>query len=168
MTAIRDYPNDSLQFLEGDAPGTPASGRVRLYAKGDGHVYSMDDTGTETPLSGGGGGSSVVPVATPAISSGVLTLDFGGASSYAGVVTLTSNVTSLVLTNLPGSGKFAEYELHISQDGTGGRTFAIPSSHKALASSITAIGSSPNQVTVISASTVNNGTTWRYAMGISA
>lgn len=154
-------------LVEGSAPATPASGQVKVYAKGDGHVYSMDDTGAETPLSGGGG-SSVVPVATPAISSGVLTLDFGGASVYAGAVTLTSNVTSLVLTNLPGSGKFAEYELHISQDGTGGRTFAIPSSHKALASSITAIGSSPNQVTVISASTVNNGTTWRYAMGISA
>ncbi len=155
-------------LVEGSSPATPASGQVKVYAKGDGHVYSMDDTGTETPLSGGGGGSSVVPVATPTISSGVLTLDFGGASVYAGAVTLTSNVTSLVLTNLPGSGKFAEYELHISQDGTGGRTFAIPSSHKPLPSSTTAVGSGPSQVTVLSASTVNNGTTWRYAMGISA
>lgn len=155
-------------LVEGSAPATPASGQVKVYAKGDGHVYSMDDTGTETLLSGGGGGSSVVPVATPTISSGVLTLDFGGASVYAGVVTLTSNVTSLVLTNLPGSGKFAEYELHIAQDGTGGRTFAIPSSHKALGSSIAAIGPSAGQVTVLTSSTVNNGTTWRYAMGISA
>lgn len=154
-------------LVEGSAPATPATGQVKVYAKGDGRVYSIDDTGTETPLSGGGG-SSVVPVATPTISSGVLTLDFGGTSFYAGVVTLTSSVTSLVLTNLPGSGNFAEYELHIVQDGTGGRTFAIPSSHKGLGGTATAIGSAANAVTVLSAATVNNGTTWRFAMQVSA
>lgn len=154
-------------LVEGGAPTTPASGLVKLYAKGDGRIYSKDDTGAETPLSGDSG-SKVIPVASPAIASGVLTLDFAGASVYAGVITLTENVTSLVLSNLPGSGKFAEYELHIVQDVTGGRTFALPSSHRVIGSSITAIGSAANQATVLSASTVNNGSTWRYAMGTSA
>lgn len=33
------------------APGTPASGRVALYAKADGKLYSKDDAGTETQVS---------------------------------------------------------------------------------------------------------------------
>lgn len=48
-------------LVEGSAPATPASGQVKVYAKGDGRVYSMDDTGTETPLSGGGGGGGGAP-----------------------------------------------------------------------------------------------------------
>lgn len=38
------------------APGTPASGTVILYAKQDGLLYSKDDAGTETLVSGGAGG----------------------------------------------------------------------------------------------------------------
>lgn len=40
-------------FAEGAAPGTPASGLVKAYAKSDGLLYSKDDAGTETPLGGG-------------------------------------------------------------------------------------------------------------------
>lgn len=45
---------------EQTAPGTPATGRVALYAKTDGKVYIKDDAGTETDITtpGGGGGSS--------------------------------------------------------------------------------------------------------------
>lgn len=117
---------------------------------------------------GGGGGSDVVDVISPAISSGTLTLNFNSRSRYVGAITLTANVTTLAFSNLPGAGKYAEYELHITQDGTGSRTFAIPASHKALGGSDTAIASAPNAVTVLTASTVDNGTTWRYAMQESA
>lgn len=34
-------------------PATPSSGKVSIYAKTDGYLYSMDDTGTEVPLRGG-------------------------------------------------------------------------------------------------------------------
>lgn len=47
-----------LQVSEVTAPGTPASAKVRIYAKSDGLMYSKDDGGVETAL-GGGGGSSV-------------------------------------------------------------------------------------------------------------
>lgn len=117
---------------------------------------------------GGGGGSDVVDVITPSNVSGTVTLDFASKSRYAGAITLGANVTTLAFSNLPGSGKFAEYELHITQDGTGSRTFAIPASHKALGGSDTAIASAANAVTVLTASTVNNGTAWRYAMQESA
>lgn len=117
---------------------------------------------------GGGGGSDVVDVSTPSNSSGTVTLNFGSKSKYVGAITLSANVTTLAFSNLPGSGKYAEYELHITQDGTGSRTFAIPASHKALGGSDTAIASAANAVTVLTASTVDNGTTWRYAMQESA
>lgn len=42
-------------FNEESAPSTPASGTVALYAKSDGLLYSKDDAGAETPVSGGGG-----------------------------------------------------------------------------------------------------------------
>lgn len=41
---------------EGAAPATPSSGQVKLYAKTDGLLYSKDDAGTETLVSGGAGG----------------------------------------------------------------------------------------------------------------
>lgn len=107
-------------------------------------------------------------VNTPSNSSGTVTLNFGGLSRYVGAITLSADVTTLAFSNLPGAGKYAEYELHITQDGTGSRTFAIPASHKALGGSDTAIASAANAVTVLTASTVDNGTTWRYAMQESA
>jgi len=116
----------------------------------------------------GGGGSEVLDVSAPSNASGTVTLDFANKSRYAGLITLGANVTTLTFSNLPGAGKFAEYELHITQDGTGSRTFAIPASHKALGGSDTAIASAANAVTVLTASTVDNGTTWRYAMQDSA
>jgi hypothetical protein len=45
--------------------GTPASGKVNVYAKADGLMYSKDDAGTETLMSsgaGGGGGTSVIAI----------------------------------------------------------------------------------------------------------
>ena len=122
----------------------------------------------DDPAGSGGGGSDVVDVTTPSNASGTVTLDFAGESKYIGAITLAANVTTLAFSNLPGSGKYAEYELHITQDGTGSRTFAIPASHKALGGSDTAIASAANTVTVLTASTVSNGTTWRYAMQESA
>lgn len=44
---------------EGAAPATPATGQVKMYAKADGLLYSKDDAGVETPLSGGGGGGGL-------------------------------------------------------------------------------------------------------------
>ncbi|KAB2914601.1 MAG: DUF2793 domain-containing protein [Hyphomicrobiaceae bacterium] len=40
----------------GSAPATPASGKVRLYAKADKSFYQKDDAGAETALAGGGSG----------------------------------------------------------------------------------------------------------------
>ena len=42
-----------LILEEQAAPDTPASGKVALYAKTDGKMYTKDDAGAETALAGG-------------------------------------------------------------------------------------------------------------------
>lgn len=56
MAKIQDIDIPYLEFAEAAAPGTPAAGIVRQYAKTDGLLYQKDDAGTETALGGGGGG----------------------------------------------------------------------------------------------------------------
>lgn len=58
MAKIQDIDIPYLEFAEAAAPGTPASGIVRIYAKSDGSLYQKDDAGTETGLAGSGGGGS--------------------------------------------------------------------------------------------------------------
>ena len=48
-----------LEFAEGAAPAAGAAAITRIYAKADGLMYSKDDAGTETLMSGGAGGGAV-------------------------------------------------------------------------------------------------------------
>ena len=112
--------------------------------------------------------TGVLAVNTPSNVSGTVTLDFASKSKYIGAITLGANVTTLAFSNLPGAGNYAEYELHIKQDPATPRTFALPASHKALGGSDTAIAAGVGVTTVLTASTIDNGTTWRYAMQESA
>jgi len=51
-----------VTFSEGATPSLPDPGKVALYAKTDGFLYSRDDTGAETgPFGPGGGGSPTGP-----------------------------------------------------------------------------------------------------------
>jgi hypothetical protein len=99
-------------------------------------------------------------------SAGTVTVDCSLGRNF--TITLVANVTTLTLTNLAGAGFATELEIEIKQDGTGGRTFALPAAFRALGGSDTAIASAANAVTVLSAKTFDNGTTWRYAMQESA
>lgn len=53
-----------LDATEAAAPSTPAAGKVRVYAKTDGLLYSKDDAGTETALGSSGGGGASDPILT--------------------------------------------------------------------------------------------------------
>jgi hypothetical protein len=102
-----------------------------------------------------------------ALTSGTtVTVDCSLGSKF--TLTLGHNVGTLTLSNLYGSGLATEIEIEIKQDGTGGRTFALPAAFKALGGSDTAIASAANAVTLLTAITFDNGTTWRYAMQESA
>lgn len=91
-SAITVDDNGAITVPEIAAPSTPASGKVVLYAKADGLLYSKDDAGTETVVTGGGGGgisgltTNKIPVATSST-----TLGDSGFTQTGGVVTLASN-----------------------------------------------------------------------------
>jgi hypothetical protein len=97
---------------------------------------------------------------------GTVTVDCSLGRNF--TITLAANVTTLTLSNLAGSGFATEIEIEIKQNGTGGYTFALHAAFKALGESDTAIAAAANAVTVLSAKTFDNGTTWRYAMQESA
>ncbi len=99
-------------------------------------------------------------------SAGTVTVDCSLGRNF--TLLLAANVTTLTLTNLAGAGFATEIEIEIKQNGTGGFTFALPASFKALGGSDTSIAAGANAVTVLSAKTFDNGTTWRYAMQESA
>lgn len=99
-------------------------------------------------------------------SAGTVTVDCGSARNF--TLLMEANVTTFTPTNLDGAGSVTEMEVEIKQNGTGGFTLALPASFKALGGSDTAIALAPNAVTVLSAKTFDNGTTWRYAMQESA
>lgn len=106
------------------------------------------------------------------ISAGVVNIDLNGGANRDFTLVLTANVTSITFSNLPAStpapGYVGEIEVQIKQDGTGGRTVALPAAFKALGGSDTAVASAANAVTVLSAKTWDQGTSWRYAMQESA
>ncbi len=52
---------DELTFIEDDVHSTPATGRVKIYAKTDGNFYKKDDQGNEAGFGGGGGLSTSNP-----------------------------------------------------------------------------------------------------------
>jgi hypothetical protein len=60
MTKASDNVFPRLLVSEGGSTATPASGNVTVYAKADGLLYSKDDAGTETLVSGAAGGSGAL------------------------------------------------------------------------------------------------------------
>lgn len=98
-------------LVEGSAPATPASGQVKVYAKGDGNVYSMDDTGAETPL--GGGGSSTIEIVSSIVSG---TITPTGTTDLVRPATLTAALTIANPSSTPMDG--AGFVLDLIDDGT--------------------------------------------------
>jgi uncharacterized protein DUF2793 len=70
-----------LDLPAASAPATPASGKVRLYAKTDKLFYQKDDAGAETGLAGGGGTSGVPSVAV--INGKIVESHAGNAATFA-------------------------------------------------------------------------------------
>ena len=97
------------------------------------------------------------------ISAGTATVNCNSGKNKNFTLSMTANAT-LAVSSLAGVGKVTEFEMQITQDATGGRTLTLPAAFKALGGSDTAISSTANSVTVLSAKTFDNGTTWLYAM----
>lgn len=89
-----------VDFDEAAAPATPATGKVRTYAKADGLMYQKDDAGTETAMGGGGGGS----VATDTIWNAKGDLAGGTGSDTAQRLAVGANGTLLVADSTQTTG----------------------------------------------------------------
>jgi hypothetical protein len=83
----------SYLISEGAAPSTPASGKVAIYAKTDGGVYSKDDTGTETNVTG-------LRLGTSASASGT-TIDFTSIPEGMKKITISFSLVSTNGTSIP-------------------------------------------------------------------
>lgn len=91
LTCVID---DYIDINEESAPSTPASGKVRVYAKSDGKLYRKDDAGNEYELGAGGSGELNV-VDNPADANA------GWTASGAGItVTTTTSATDLPLAGI--------------------------------------------------------------------
>lgn len=126
---------------------------MEVWDKDTGGFY-LYDSGTWTLIATGADPSPNVSVLTPA--SGVVTIDCSLGDYF--TLAPTANVTSIVFTNLPGSGKGATKMVRFTQDTTA-RTVAWPSSFRwegAAPSVSTASGS----VDVLAITTFDNGTKW--------
>jgi hypothetical protein len=148
------------------------------FADGDGLLVTLENgPGTEfAPLAGAAftGAISAPAVSDPlgnvrhaplnalSISSGTVNIDCAAGDYF--TLALTANVTSLTFSNLPASGFAKSIAVRLRQDGTGGRTVALPSSFKALGGSDTAVASGANAYTMLTATTFDQGTRWEYAM----
>lgn len=118
-------------------------------------------TGPSGPTGATGPAASNV-VTTLTISSGVVNIDHALSDLFE--LELIANVTSITESNLPGVGNGGVMFIRMKQDGTGGRTVALPSSWKPVAGSDTAVQSAANAYTCIAATSVDNGTRWEYVM----
>lgn len=90
---------------EGTAPSTPSSGKVSVYAKTDGQIYSKDDAGTETKL------NNEIPITlgTPVASTSGTSIDFTGIPSGTKRISInfngvSTNGTSLFLVQIGDAG----------------------------------------------------------------
>ena len=98
---------------------------------------------------------STVTAVTPV--AGVATLDYALGDYF--TLAPTANVTSIVFTNLPGSGKGASLMLRFTQDTTP-RTVAWPASFKWAGGSVGAVSTASGAVDVLAITTFDNGATW--------
>ena len=109
MTKASDNVFPRLLISEGGSTATPASGNVTVYAKADGLLYSKDDAGAETGLSGGGGSLSyLVNQLTGDVAMNVANTFFNGPSQaltegtwlLTGVITLQPASTDICVIKL--------------------------------------------------------------------
>lgn len=95
---------------------------------------------------------------SPTSSSGTLTLDIENGNHF--TVTLTENVTTLTISNPTATGTLCAVVLWLKQDGTGGRTFAWPSSIKWAGGTAPTVTATASATDIFVLQTVDGGTTW--------
>lgn len=93
----------TLTLEEQAAPSTPSSGKVVVYPKTDGRMYSKDDTGSETSMGGGG------TLGTEQATTSGTSIDFTSIPSWVkkisvNLVGVSTNGTSKLILQIGDSG----------------------------------------------------------------
>lgn len=124
LTGALENPTKII-FPEAAAPATPAASKVALYAKADGLLYSKDDAGAETLVSGGAGGAG--PATQIDETSGPTTLDIAAIAD--GEYLRRSGTDIIGDTPSSGStfagGGFEQFKLMAMQVPPGGGTNVV-------------------------------------------
>jgi len=94
---------------------------------------------------------------TLTISANTITLDLSTNSTFS--VTLTSNVTTVNITNIT-SGKLNFFTLFVSQDGAGGKTFTTPVNWRYPGGTAYVVSSTASARDLVQGMSFDNGTTW--------
>ncbi|AWJ93855.1 hypothetical protein Sp245p_28975 (plasmid) [Azospirillum baldaniorum] len=106
--------------------------------------------------------SYAVATDTPTIIAGTVSLNLDNANAFQ--VSLTANVTSISLQNVPASGRLVEIAVQFTQDATGGRTVAWPTSFKWQGGMAPTVSSTANARDILFALTVDGGATWNCSL----
>lgn len=115
----------------------------------------------------GGGAAARDAVTALTISAGTVNIDCALGDFF--TLELNANVTGITFSNLPASDRAVSLALRVRQDGTGGRTVALPASFRATTGSDTAVQSAANAWTLVTLTTFDQGTRWEYTMrGVAA
>lgn len=116
----------------------------------------------------GGGGSSADRSAVTAltIAGGIVDVDAGAGDYF--TLTLTANVTGVAFSGLPPEGHGASIMLQLTQDGAGGKTFALPSSWSLTNGSVSAVASAAGAKTWIVLTTFDAGASWSATLSTAA
>jgi hypothetical protein len=126
----------------------------------DRQLWVADETGTPVLISSGSGSSGSIYVekqANAVFSSGTLTIDCALANIF--THSITANITTLSILNIPTSGNAIGITLVLTADGTQ-RTIAWPSSFKFPSGVSPVITSTANKKDVLVFFTYDSGSTW--------
>lgn len=98
-------------------------------------------------------------------SSSVVTLDYDDGDYF--TLTLTENITSWTITNLPGSGRGATMAIEITQDGGGGGyTVALPTGGSLKGGNADAMPTGDGDVALLFITTFDNGTSYQCTWAV--
>ena len=120
-----------VDYDEAAAPATPAAGDVRLYAKTDGLLYSKDDAGTETLVSGGAGSSAEFVTGNTKVATAQTTTStsFADLATAGPTVTVTVGASGKVALHLASriANSSADTDCYVGVDISGASTVAATS-----------------------------------------
>lgn len=160
-------PSESIQGIDVigiSSPGVTVSQATALRFTGacevsdnGGGVATVEILSSGTGTTSASGGVSNAPFSTLSIVSNTITLNLDAAGVFE--VTLTANVTTVNIDNV-SVGKANFFTLKITQDGTGGRTFAVPASWKVPGGGAFVVSSGAGETDLVQGISYDNGATW--------